>query len=48
MAIKYEACSYSRYKIAPYHGLRYCEVNGKSHLFINKTNHRLFLHEKNL
>ena len=46
MVIKYETCSYSGYKIAPGHGLRYCEVNGKSHLFINKKNHRLFLHGK--
>ena len=46
MVIKYETCSYSGYKIAPGHGLRYCEVNGKSHVFINKKNHRLFLHGK--
>ena len=36
MVIKYDTCSYSGYKIAPGHGLRYCEVNGKSHVFINK------------
>ena len=36
MVIKYDTCSYSGYKIAPGHGLRYCEVNGKTHLFINK------------
>ena len=46
MVIKYETCSYSGYKIAPGHGLRYCEVNGKTHTFINKKNHRLFLHGK--
>ena len=46
MVIKYDICSYSGYKIAPGHGLRYCEVNGKSHIFINKKNHRLFLHGK--
>ena len=46
MVIKYDTCSYSGYKIAPGHGLRYCEVNGKSHVFINKKNHRLFLHGK--
>ena len=46
MVIKYETCSYSGYKIAPGHGLRYCEINGKTHTFINKKNHRLFLHGK--
>ena len=46
MVIKYDTCSYSGNKIAPGHGLRYCEVNGKTHLFINKKNHRLFLHGK--
>ena len=46
MVIKYETCSYSGFKIAPGHGLRYCEVNGKTHLFINKKNHRLFLNGK--
>ena len=46
MVIKYDTCSYSGYKIAPGHGLRYCEVNGKTHVFINKKNHRLFLNGK--
>ena len=46
MVIKYDTCSYSGYKIAPGHGLRFCEVNGKTHLFINKKNHRLFLNGK--
>ena len=46
MVIKYDTCSYSGYKIAPGHGLRFCEVNGKTHLFINKKNHRLYLNGK--
>ena len=46
MVIKYNTCSFSENKIAPGHGLRYCEVNGKSHLFNKKKNHRLFLHGK--
>ena len=46
MVIKYNTCSYSEYKIAPGHGLRYAEVNGKTHMFINKKNHRLFLQSK--
>ena len=46
MVIKYDTCSYSGYKIAPGHGLRFCEVNGKTHLLINKKNHRLFLNGK--
>ena len=46
MVIKYGTCSYSGYKIAPGHGLRFCEVNGKIHLFINKKNHRLYLNGK--
>ena len=46
MVIKYDTCSYSGYKIAPGHGLRFCEVNGKIHLFINKKNHRLYLNGK--
>ena len=46
MVIKYNTCSYSEYKIAPGHGLRFAEVNGKTHMFINKKNHRLFLQSK--
>ena len=46
MVIKYNTCSYSEYKIAPRHGLRFAEVNGKTHMFINKKNHRLFLQSK--
>lgn len=46
MVVKYSTCSFSDYKIAPGHGLRFCEVNGKTHNFINKKVHRLFLHAK--
>ena len=42
MVIKYLTCEFSDYKIAPGHGLRYAEVNGKTHMFINKKVHRLF------
>ncbi len=46
MVIKYNTCSFSENKIAPGHGLKYCEVNGKSHMFITKKVHRLYLHGK--
>lgn len=46
MVIKYQTCSFSEFKIAPGHGLRYCEVNGKTHIFINKKSHKLFKHGK--
>ena len=46
MVIKYQTCEFSEYKIAPGHGLRYCEVNGKTHTFINKKVHRLFKNGK--
>ena len=46
MVIKYNICSFSEYKIAPGHGLKYCEVNGKTHMFITKKVHRLYLHGK--
>jgi large subunit ribosomal protein L24e len=46
MVIKYQTCSFSEYKIAPGHGHRYCEVNGKTHIFITKKVHRLFRHSK--
>ena len=47
MVIKYDTCSYSGYKIAPGHGLKYCEVNGKSYLFIKKKIIDYFFMEKN-
>ena len=46
MVIKYNTCSFSENKIAPGHGLKYCEVNGKTHMFISKKVHRLYLHGK--
>jgi len=46
MVIKYQTCAFSEYKIAPGHGMRYCEVNGKTHIFISKKVHRLFKHGK--
>jgi large subunit ribosomal protein L24e len=46
MVIKYQTCSFSEFKIAPGHGIRYCEVNGKTHIFVNKKSHKLFKHHK--
>ena len=46
MVIKYQTCSFSEYKIAPGHGLRYAEANGKTHIFINKKVHELYRHGK--
>ncbi|MCQ2821574.1 MAG: ribosomal protein L24e family protein [archaeon] len=46
MVIKYQTCEFSDYKVAPGHGMRYCEVNGKTHMFVNKKVHRLFRHGK--
>jgi|LauGreDrversion4_2_1035121.scaffolds.fasta_scaffold1231867_1 large subunit ribosomal protein L24e len=46
MVIKYQTCSFSEYKIAPGHGIRYAEVNGKTHWFINKKVLKLFRHGK--
>ena len=46
MVIKYLTCEFSDYKIAPGHGMRYCEVNGKTHMFISKKVHHLFRHGK--
>jgi len=46
MVIKYQTCSFSEYKIAPGHGIRYAEVNGKTHIFISKKTHRLFRNGK--
>ena len=42
MVIKYQTCGFSDYKIAPGHGLRFCEVNGRTHVFINKKVFRFF------
>jgi large subunit ribosomal protein L24e len=46
MVIKYQTCSFSEYKIAPGHGMRYCDVGGKTSIFISKKVHRLFKHAK--
>ena len=46
MVIKYNTCSFSENKIAPGHGLKYCEVNSRTHMFISKKVHRLYLHGK--
>ena len=46
MVIKYNICSFSEYKIAPGHGLKYCEVNSRTHMFISKKVHRFYLHGK--
>ena len=46
MVIKYQTCSFSEYKIAPGHGIRYAEVNGKTHIYITKKVHKLFRHGK--
>lgn len=46
MVIKYLTCVFSNIKIAPGHGLRYCEVNGKSHMFLNSKMHKLFKNAK--
>jgi large subunit ribosomal protein L24e len=46
MVIKYQTCSFSEYKIAPGHGIRYAEVNGKTHIFITKKVRSLARHAK--
>ena len=46
MVIKYQTCSFSEYKIAPGHGIRYAEVNGKTHIYITKKVHKLARHGK--
>ena len=46
MVLKYQTCSFSEYKIAPGHGIRYAEVNGKTHIFINKKSMKLFRNGK--
>ena len=42
MVIKTTTCVFSDNKIYPGHGIRFCEVNGRSHMFINKKVHRFF------
>ena len=42
MVIKTTTCEFSDNKIYPGHGLRYCEVNGKTHIFITKKVHSFF------
>ena len=46
MVIKYSTCEFTDNKIAPGHGVRYVEVNGKSHLFLNHKVISLFRHGK--
>jgi large subunit ribosomal protein L24e len=46
MVIKYQTCSFSEYKIAPGKGMRYCDVGGKTSIFISQKVLRLFLHAK--
>ena len=36
MVIKTNTCAFSDYKIYPGHGMRFCEVNGKSNYYLNK------------
>jgi len=42
MVIKTSTCVFTDNKIYPGHGLRYCEINGRSHMFINKKAHKFF------
>ena len=42
MVIKTTVCAFSDNKIYPGHGLRYCEVNGRTHMFISRKVHRFF------
>ena len=42
MVIKTTTCEFSDNKIYPGHGMRYCEVNGKTHMFLNKKVHRFY------
>lgn len=42
MVIKTTTCAFSDCKIYPGHGIRYCEVNGKTHMFLNKKVHRFY------
>ena len=46
MVIKFQTCSFSEYKIAPGHGMKYAEVNGKVHTFISKKMYKLYRHSK--
>jgi large subunit ribosomal protein L24e len=46
MVIKFSTCTFSEYKIAPGHGIKYAEVNGKVHTFISKKTWRLFRQSK--
>ena len=46
MVIKFSTCSFSEYKIAPGHGIKYAEVNGKVHTFISKKMFKLFKQSK--
>lgn len=46
MVIKFTTCTFSEYKIAPGHGMKYAEVNGKIHTFISKKTFRLFRQAK--
>lgn len=42
MVIKTNTCVFSDMKIYPGHGLRYCELNGRSNYFLNKKCHRFY------
>lgn len=42
MVIKTSTCVFTDNKIYPGHGMRYCEVNGRSHYFLNKKAHKFF------
>ena len=46
MVIKFSTCSFYEYKIAPGHGIKYAEVNGKVHTFISKKMFKLFKQSK--
>jgi large subunit ribosomal protein L24e len=46
MVIKFSTCTFSEYKIAPGHGMKFAEVNGKIHTFISKKTFRLFRQSK--
>lgn len=42
MVIKTSTCAFSDCKIYPGHGMRYCEVNGRTHMFLNKKVHKFY------
>ncbi len=46
MVIKYTTCEFSDNKIAPGHGIRYVEINGKTHTFLNHKVISLYRHSK--